>query len=118
MAQGLFEPDHIHAELGEIVAGRRPGRKSPETVTLFKSVGVAIQDLAAADHVLQRARQLGLGTEVPGSSGGPDFFILSLLPYATAALIISLRNAVHTSTNECPRLARGIITIVATRDSH
>ncbi len=65
MAQGLFEPDHIHAELGEIVTGCRSGRKSPETVTLFKSVGVAIQDLAAADHVLRRAEQLGLGTEVP-----------------------------------------------------
>lgn len=65
MAAGLFQPDHIQAELGELVLGRKPGRKSPEAVTLFKSVGVAIQDLAAADHVLQRATQLGLGTEVP-----------------------------------------------------
>lgn len=65
MAQGLFQSDHIHAELGEIVAGRRTGRTSPETVTVFKSVGVAIQDLAAADHVVRRAEQLGLGTAVP-----------------------------------------------------
>jgi len=65
MAQGLFGPEHVHAELGEIVAGTRPGRTSPESITLFKSVGVAVQDLAAAVHVLARGEQLGLGTEVP-----------------------------------------------------
>ena len=65
IAQGLFREDHIHAELGEIVMGSKPGRTSPDTVTLFKSVGVAIQDLAAAVHVLRRAEQFGLGTEVP-----------------------------------------------------
>jgi ornithine cyclodeaminase/alanine dehydrogenase-like protein (mu-crystallin family) len=65
LAQGLFREDHIHAELGELVAGSKPGRTSPETVTMFKSVGVAVQDLAAAVHVLRRAAQLALGTEVP-----------------------------------------------------
>ena len=65
MSEGLFREDHIHAELGELVMGSKPGRTSPQTVTVFKSVGVAIQDLAAAVHVLRRAQQLSLGTEVP-----------------------------------------------------
>jgi alanine dehydrogenase len=62
MAQGLIGVDHIHAELGEIVAGARPGRESAEEITLFKSVGVAVQDVAAAGAVLEAARKMGLGT--------------------------------------------------------
>ena len=61
---GLIQVDHLRAELGEIVAGTRPGRMHAETLTFFKSVGIAIQDLAAASRVLVNARQLGLGTEV------------------------------------------------------
>jgi ornithine cyclodeaminase/alanine dehydrogenase-like protein (mu-crystallin family) len=64
MAEGLFGADHIRAELGEIVNGEKPGRPSPQAVTLFKSVGVAVQDLAAAARVLARGTALGLGTEV------------------------------------------------------
>lgn len=62
---GLIQADHVRAELGEIVAGIKPGRTQPDTVTFFKSVGIAIQDLAAANCVLANARKLGLGTEVP-----------------------------------------------------
>ena len=65
MAQGRFSEDRLYAELGEIIAGQKPGRTSPQAATLFKSVGVAIQDLAAAGHVLARGARLGLGTEVP-----------------------------------------------------
>ena len=61
---GLIGTEHIRAELGEIVAGTKPGRTDPETVTFFKSVGIAIQDLAAASRVLANAERLGLGTEV------------------------------------------------------
>ena len=61
---GLIETGHLRAELGEIVAGSKPGRTDPETVTFFKSVGIAIQDLAAASRVLANAKVLGLGTEV------------------------------------------------------
>ena len=61
---GLFGEDHIRAELGEIVLGRKAGRSSPEEVTYFKSVGVAVQDAMAAQLALQNARELGLGTEV------------------------------------------------------
>jgi ornithine cyclodeaminase/alanine dehydrogenase-like protein (mu-crystallin family) len=62
---GLIDTSHIHAELGEIVAGIKPGRMHPDGVTFFKSVGIAIQDLAAASCALANARNLGLGTEVP-----------------------------------------------------
>jgi ornithine cyclodeaminase/alanine dehydrogenase-like protein (mu-crystallin family) len=62
--QGLITPDHIQAELGEIVAGKKPGRPSPDAITFFKSVGVAVQDLAAACRALKNAERLGLGSEV------------------------------------------------------
>jgi ornithine cyclodeaminase/alanine dehydrogenase-like protein (mu-crystallin family) len=62
--KGLIGPDHIHAELGELIAGRKPGRRSREQVTLFKSVGVAVQDLAAACVALSNAERLGLGAEL------------------------------------------------------
>jgi ornithine cyclodeaminase/alanine dehydrogenase-like protein (mu-crystallin family) len=64
MAEGLITKEHIAAELGEIVSGRKKGRESPGQVTLFKSVGVAVQDLAAADRALANAERLNLGTEV------------------------------------------------------
>ena len=64
LQQGLMTADHIYAELGEIAAGLKPGRTSPEEITFFKSVGVAVQDVAAASRVLDAARRVGLGTEV------------------------------------------------------
>ena len=64
LQEGLMTEAHIYAELGEIAAGLKPGRASPEEITLFKSVGVAVQDVAAAGAVLEAARRLGLGTEV------------------------------------------------------
>jgi ornithine cyclodeaminase len=51
-------------ELGEVVAGVRPGRTSRDQVTLFESQGMAIQDLAIAAHLLRLARERGVGTEV------------------------------------------------------
>ncbi|MBM4035350.1 MAG: ornithine cyclodeaminase family protein [Planctomycetes bacterium] len=63
--KGLIGPESIHAELGELIAGRKPGRQSPAQITLFKSVGIAVQDLAAACAALANAERLGLGTEVP-----------------------------------------------------
>lgn len=64
MGKGLMTEDHIHAELGEILAGSKPRRESAEEITLFKAVGVAVQDLAAARAALDAARRLGLGTEL------------------------------------------------------
>jgi ornithine cyclodeaminase len=57
-------PERVHAELGEIVAGTRTGRTSEEQVTLYKSVGVAVQDTAAAALALARARERGIGRDV------------------------------------------------------
>ena len=62
--EGAIGPDHVHAELGELVAGTRPGRTSPEQLTLYKSVGVAVQDAAAAGLVLRAARERGVGGKV------------------------------------------------------
>lgn len=62
IGQGLYSADRIAAELGDVATGRVPGRLDPGEVTLFKSVGVAIQDLVAGLHALQAARALGLGT--------------------------------------------------------
>ncbi len=64
MKAGLFGEDHIHAELGEVVSGLRAGRESDEEVTLFKSVGLAVQDVAAAARILANAQRMGLGTKV------------------------------------------------------
>lgn len=58
---GLMEQGHVHAELGELVAGTRPGRTSPAQLTLYKSVGVAVEDLAAAMLVVSAARARGIG---------------------------------------------------------
>ena len=64
MEQGLITRDHIHAELGAILSGARPGRNSREQITLFKSVGVAVQDVSVARAVLDAARAMDLGTEL------------------------------------------------------
>jgi alanine dehydrogenase len=61
--QGLGADD-IHAELGELVSGSRPGRASATEITLYKSVGVAVQDLAAAALVLAAAQERGVGREI------------------------------------------------------
>jgi ornithine cyclodeaminase/alanine dehydrogenase-like protein (mu-crystallin family) len=58
------DPAAVHAELGELVAGTKPGRTSPEQITLYKSVGVAVQDAAAAALVLAAARERSVGQEI------------------------------------------------------
>jgi alanine dehydrogenase len=64
ISEGLIGADHIHAELGELVAGTQPGRTSPDQLTLYKSVGIAAQDAAAAGLVLAAARAAGLGRTI------------------------------------------------------
>jgi len=65
--QGHITAKHIHAEIGEIVLGRKPGRSSPDQVTFFKTVGVAVQDAVAARVALENATKLGLGQRVEWS---------------------------------------------------
>ncbi len=62
--EGAVTEAHIHAELGEIVTGSKSARENDEEITLFKSIGLAIQDVAAAKLVYDRARQAGIGIEI------------------------------------------------------
>lgn len=57
-------PDHIVAELGELLVGRHPGRRDDDELTVFKSLGLAVEDLAAAALCVERASERGLGAEV------------------------------------------------------
>ncbi|MFQ5908845.1 MAG: ornithine cyclodeaminase, partial [Thermoplasmata archaeon] len=57
-------PDDIEAELGELVAGRKQGRTSKDEITLFRSVGMALEDAATAFVAYKRAEEAGLGTRV------------------------------------------------------
>ena len=64
LAQGLITPEHLIGEIGALLLGRIPGRQTPQDITLYKSLGVTAQDLAAADAILQAARAKGLGQEI------------------------------------------------------
>jgi ornithine cyclodeaminase/alanine dehydrogenase-like protein (mu-crystallin family) len=61
---GLIAESHFRDELGAVIAGRVPGRHTADEITLFKSVGVAVQDLCAAVCALQNARKMGLGVKL------------------------------------------------------
>lgn len=62
--EGAIGDDHIRAELGEILVGAHPGRTSPHEITLFKSLGLAVEDVAAAQHIHADAVRRGIGTNV------------------------------------------------------
>ena len=64
MKEGLIGEEHISAEVGEIASGKIMGRMSNEEITFFKSVGNAVQDLAAASLGLEKAEQLDLGIKL------------------------------------------------------
>lgn len=64
LRDGLITPEHIHAELGELVAGTRSGRTAADQITLYKSGGVAVQDAAAAALVLAAAAERNAGIEI------------------------------------------------------
>jgi ornithine cyclodeaminase/alanine dehydrogenase-like protein (mu-crystallin family) len=62
--EGRFDETHLRAELGEVINDPQKGRGSPKEVTLFKSLGLAIEDVTAADLVYRRAREAGRGIDV------------------------------------------------------
>ncbi len=62
--QGRITHAHVRGELGELLTGKREGRTSDEQVTLFRSLGLAVEDLAAAEYVLAKATESGSGTIV------------------------------------------------------
>ena len=64
LRDGLIGPDHIRAEIGEVLEGDKPGRTSLEEITLFKSLGLAIEDLFAAEYTFRKARAQQVGSWV------------------------------------------------------
>jgi alanine dehydrogenase len=64
LAAGLMTRAGVHAELADVVAGRRPGRSRPDEITVFDSSGTALEDVAAAVVVYEKARATGRGLEV------------------------------------------------------
>lgn len=59
---GLIGPNHIRAEIGEVLKGDKPGRTSPEEITCFKSLGIAIEDLFAAEYLYRTAKEKNAGS--------------------------------------------------------
>lgn len=62
--EGVIGPDHIRAEIGEVLIGEKPGRTSPDEITLFKSLGLAVEDLFAAEYLYRKARAAKIGSWV------------------------------------------------------
>ena len=67
-AEGAINDDHIQGELGEILLGQIEGRKTVEEITLFKSLGLGVEDIASAFHIYEKAQQSGNGTWIDWSS--------------------------------------------------
>ncbi|HEX2497025.1 MAG TPA: ornithine cyclodeaminase family protein [Gaiellaceae bacterium] len=63
LEEGAIGPDHIRGEIGDVVIGSVAGRAGAE-LTIFRSLGLAVEDLAAAEYVVRRARETGVGKEV------------------------------------------------------
>lgn len=67
--EGVIDTNHIIGELGALLSGRIPGRQSPRDITLFKSLGIAVEDLAAARLILDQALKKNIGTFVDFGGG-------------------------------------------------
>ena len=64
MREGLIGPDSIRAEIGQLLTGRHPGRVARDEITLFKSLGLAVEDLASARFLYDKAQRLNAGSWV------------------------------------------------------
>ncbi|HEV2131334.1 MAG TPA: ornithine cyclodeaminase family protein, partial [Longimicrobiaceae bacterium] len=62
--EGVITEDHLRAEIGEVQIGAKPGRTHADEITLFKSLGLAVEDLAAAEYLHRRAQETGAGAWV------------------------------------------------------
>ncbi len=65
LESGLIPPEHILGEVGALLEGRVTGRRGAQDITLFRSLGIAAEDIACAHFAVQQARLQGMGTEVP-----------------------------------------------------
>lgn len=64
LQEGVFGIEHVEDELGEVLIGAKPGREDPAQITLYNSLGVGLQDLAAARLLIDTARRRGIGAEI------------------------------------------------------
>lgn len=64
MGEGRFDKSHVVGEIGEVVSGRVPGRLGPHDITVFKSTGIAVEDIVAARLVYEQALARGIGTRI------------------------------------------------------
>ena len=64
MKRGTIGSNRINGELGEVISGKIPGRQSEKEMTLFKTVGIAVEDVVVAAEVYRRALSVGLGTKL------------------------------------------------------
>jgi len=63
LKKNLLSKSHIHGEIGQVASGQIPGRESDAEITLFKSVGIAVQDVSVAEWILRKAKDLSYGTD-------------------------------------------------------
>jgi ornithine cyclodeaminase len=70
--EGAIGDDHIVGEIGEILTGKAPGRRTRDEITLFKSLGLAVEDVASAQHIYEEARRSGRGRFLPFGGGRHD----------------------------------------------
>jgi alanine dehydrogenase len=70
LREGVIAEDHIQGEIGDLLLGRIPGRRSASEITLFKSLGLAVEDLAAAHHVYRQAVAQGRGLRLDAAAPG------------------------------------------------
>ena len=64
ISKGLFKPDEVHAMLSEIIVGKKQGRTDKNAITVFDSTGVAIEDIAVARLIYEKAKQTGSYTSL------------------------------------------------------
>jgi ornithine cyclodeaminase len=57
LREGIIQQDHLQGELGSVIAGQVNGRQSDEDITMYKSLGIAIEDLASAGFLLEKAKR-------------------------------------------------------------
>jgi len=69
--EGAIGHDHLLGEIGEVLLGRLPGRRSGDEITIYESLGVAVEDLASAHYLLRRAAEDNSGTLVEWAAGAP-----------------------------------------------
>ena len=62
LKEGVITEGHLVGEIGEVLTGKVPGRRDDAEITLFKSLGLAVEDLASAVHIYAKAQERGLGT--------------------------------------------------------